>query len=193
MLGGIPREAVKRVVLEQLEPARNAWLVSHPVSRTGILLGRFLGCLVIATLSAVFTFGGAWAVVGMKTNVWHLPFFFGVATTLLLYVSLASAMLLLQLVSSSPMLMATGLAAVAALNGAVARPEGLKAVAGTGRIHDVVVSMAEILPRPVDVASLTDVYVQTGRITHYQYLWTPALFCVICLGLASWRFSRKNL
>ncbi|WP_162179784.1 hypothetical protein [Bryobacter aggregatus] len=62
--------------------------MSHPLSRASILLGRFLGCMVLAAGSLVYTFLGAWLVTGLKVNLWHWPFFFGILTTLLLYCSL---------------------------------------------------------------------------------------------------------
>ncbi|WP_031494803.1 hypothetical protein [Bryobacter aggregatus] len=44
-----------------LDPARNAWIVSHPLSRASILLGRFLGCMVLAAGSFVLYVPGSLA------------------------------------------------------------------------------------------------------------------------------------
>lgn len=176
-----------------LDPGRNAWLASHPISRSGILMGRFLGFFAIATASTAITFTGAWVVVGMKTNLWHLPFFFGMVTTLVLYASFSSVVLLLHMASSSPALMATGVSLIAVLSGAASRPEEVKGILGDGPVYGFLMAAASALPRVMEVGRLTDAYVQTGVITDHRHIWFSLTFGMICFALASWRFSRRDL
>jgi hypothetical protein len=89
--------------------------------------------------------------------------------------------------------MGTGISILAALNIAASRPAELAAILGPGWLLDAVTVAATLLPRPAEIARLTDAFVQTGALTGQSHLWASAVFGAICLTLASWRFARMDL
>lgn len=176
-----------------LDPARNAWLVSHAVSRRRILIGRYLGLVALAGATLLYTFAGAFVVTGLKVNLWHWPFFAGAAAALLLYCSLSASMLLLHVACSSPALMTTGAIAIGMINVAASKQIELRGLIGEGIIHTVITAAGRVFPRAAEMAQLTNEFVQTGKVENWTPLWASALFAIACLSLASWRFSQKDL
>jgi ABC-type transport system involved in multi-copper enzyme maturation permease subunit len=175
------------------EPARNAWLVSHSLSRTRILAGRYLGCVVLAAGMLLYTFAGAWVVTGLKVHLWHLPFFAGAATALVLYCALLAAMLFMHLLFSSPTLMATAAMAISMINLAASKKTELLGLTGDGVLYRVITAAGQALPRASEAAQLTNEYVQTGTVANWSPLWVSALFGFACLAMGSWRFSKRDL
>src|ERR1700754_5220661 len=72
------------------EPGRIELLLSKPVSRTRILLGRYLGNLLVVAANIVYLILGSWIVFGAKTGFWGLGFLLSsVFTTFVFAVLLA--------------------------------------------------------------------------------------------------------
>src|ERR1700722_16836116 len=57
-----------------LEPGRIELLLSKPLSRTHILLGRFAGNVLVVLLNTAFLVLGVWTILGVKTGIWSPSF-----------------------------------------------------------------------------------------------------------------------
>src|SRR5262245_37456073 len=68
-----------------LEPGRIELLLSKPVSRTHLLLGRYLGNLLIVAVNATYLVVGIWLILGLKTGIWNPDFLIAIATTVFLF------------------------------------------------------------------------------------------------------------
>jgi ABC-type transport system involved in multi-copper enzyme maturation permease subunit len=64
-----------------LEPGRIELLLSKPVRRWQILLGRYLGNLAVVGLNVAYLIAGVWLIFGWKTGVWSPGFLYAIATT----------------------------------------------------------------------------------------------------------------
>ena len=58
------------LVAAVFEPGRIELLLSKPVSRTHLLLGRYLGNVLVVAANMVYLVLGSWIIFGMKTDVW---------------------------------------------------------------------------------------------------------------------------
>jgi ABC-type transport system involved in multi-copper enzyme maturation permease subunit len=52
-----------------LEPGRIELLLSKPVSRTHILLGRYLGNVLVVSCNVIFLVLGVWTILGVKKGI----------------------------------------------------------------------------------------------------------------------------
>src|SRR5438270_8168440 len=57
-----------------LEPGRIELLLSKPVSRIHILLGRFAGNVLVVAGNITYLVLGVWAILGWKTGIWRPEF-----------------------------------------------------------------------------------------------------------------------
>src|SRR5277367_4578464 len=53
-----------------LEPGRIELVLSKPVSRVHILLGRFLGNTLVVASNIAYLVAGVWVILGAKTGIW---------------------------------------------------------------------------------------------------------------------------
>lgn len=65
-----------------LEPGRIELLLSKPISRTHLLLGRFLGNLMVVSFNIVYLVAGVWLILAFKTNIWRPEFLISIVSTI---------------------------------------------------------------------------------------------------------------
>src|ERR1700691_5638289 len=62
-----------------LEPGRIELVLSKPVSRVHILLGRYLGNVLVISTNVVYLALGVWIILGLKTKIWSPAFLISIA------------------------------------------------------------------------------------------------------------------
>ena len=85
-----------------LEPGRIELLLSKPVSRTHILLGRYAGQRA-GGLAATVTYLvlGVWTILGVKTGIWSPAFLISIATTTFIFAVLLAVVVLIGVLFES--------------------------------------------------------------------------------------------
>lgn len=66
--------ATASLVPNMLEKGSVDLMLSRPFARWQLLLGRYLGGLSIVAINVVYLIGGAWLILSIKTEFWHVPF-----------------------------------------------------------------------------------------------------------------------
>ena len=64
------------LVAAVFEPGRIELLLSKPVSRTRLLLGRYVGNVLVVAANIVYLTLGSWIIFGIKTGVWGAGYLF---------------------------------------------------------------------------------------------------------------------
>ena len=68
-----------------LEPGRISLLLAKPVGRTTLLLGRYLGNLLVVALNHIYLVGGVWLILGWKTNIWEARFLLAIPISIFIF------------------------------------------------------------------------------------------------------------
>jgi ABC-type transport system involved in multi-copper enzyme maturation permease subunit len=84
-----------------LEPGRIALLLSKPMGRTTLLLGRYVGNLLVVLLNHVYLIGSIWIIIGWKTGIWDLRFLLSIPVTVFMFAVLLCVVVLIGVVSES--------------------------------------------------------------------------------------------
>src|ERR1700676_4003607 len=84
-----------------LEPGRIEVLLSKPVSRTHILLGRYAGNVLVVSCNVVYLVLGVWTILGVKTGIWSAAFLVSIATTSFIFAVLLSVVVLMGVLFES--------------------------------------------------------------------------------------------
>ncbi|NUO83819.1 hypothetical protein HUU05_27400 [candidate division KSB1 bacterium] len=66
--------ATASLVPNMLDKGNIDWLLAKPISREALLVGRYLGGLMVVAFNVFYLIAGAWLILSMKTGVWHFPF-----------------------------------------------------------------------------------------------------------------------
>lgn len=84
-----------------LEPGRIALLLSKPLGRTTLLLGRYLGNLLVVLLNHVYLIVSIWLIIGFKTNIWETRFLLAIPISIFIFSVLLCVVVLIGVVSES--------------------------------------------------------------------------------------------
>jgi ABC-type transport system involved in multi-copper enzyme maturation permease subunit len=173
--------------------------LSRPVGRTKLLLSRYCGGLLLAAANLLYLFGSIWLIVLWKTGVAHPRFFlgglvilFGVAAMLafaFLIGVLTSSTAVSLMVTYAIFLFAAVLAGHDRISAAVSSEWSAQAIHA---LYWIFPKTAELFRETVTLVSGGETFSRLAPINSLAVFGTTALFGLVTLGLAAWRFSRKD-
>src|SRR6204780_3844172 len=82
------------LVAAVFEPGRIELLLSKPVSRTHILLGRYVGNLLVVAANIIYLVAGSWIIFGIKTEIWGTGFLVSSLFTIFIFGVLLAVLVL---------------------------------------------------------------------------------------------------
>jgi Cu-processing system permease protein len=84
-----------------LEPGRIALLLSKPIGRTTLLLGRYVGNLLVVLLNHIYLIGSIWIIIGIKTGIWDMRFLLSIPVSIFVFAVLLCVVVLIGVMSES--------------------------------------------------------------------------------------------
>ncbi|HYM12236.1 MAG TPA: ABC transporter permease subunit, partial [Bryobacterales bacterium] len=86
------------------EPGRIDLLLSKPISRVRLLLGRYVGTLAVIAANMAYLVLGVWLVLGAKTGIWNWSFLLAAALAVFAFAVILTVVLLVAVASNSGVL-----------------------------------------------------------------------------------------
>ena len=178
-----------------LSPGRIEHLLALPLRRWELLLGTFLGVLVLASAAALYGAGGLTLLFGIKAGVWTIRPLLSALLAVLAFVSVYAAMLLASLVVRSAVVSAGTGFAIFILGLAASHRDTLLPMFSPGVGRFTANAVTAFVPRIGKLADLA------GDLAGSQALATgPAVrtllgflaFGAFALALAAWHFEGKD-
>ena len=84
-----------------LEAGRISLLLSKPLSRTTLLMGRYVGNLLVVTLNHVYLVFSVWIILGWKTDIWEPRFLLAIPVSVFLFAVLLAVVVLVGVIWES--------------------------------------------------------------------------------------------
>jgi ABC-2 type transport system permease protein len=175
-----------------LEPGRIELLLSKPVSRAHILLGRFAGNVLVVSCNVVFLVLGIWIILGLKTGIWSPAFLISIATTVFIFAVLLSVVVLIGVLFQSAALSTMVTVALMIISPILAQTNTMLRLLSSEWSRTVWRALYYSLPKVYDVGKMTLDAIQSRTFNGYMPIWTSALFGVVVLGAALAIFSRSD-
>ncbi|MEP7217351.1 MAG: ABC transporter permease [Bacteroidota bacterium] len=186
------------IVPSMMEKGSIDLLLSKPISRTTMLLGRALGGLIAVTLNLFLFVFAIWALYGIATGVWVASFLIGAAIIpLFTFTVIYSGVILLNVITESwilPMIMVYTHVFIIG-NFLKGREETLFTFIGSDAIKRVIDGLYYALPQTFDLIGLgmaSSQYVMTSSIDNLVPFIQGTIFTVVMLSLAIWKFQKKD-
>jgi ABC-type transport system involved in multi-copper enzyme maturation permease subunit len=184
-------------------------LLSKPISRSRLLLFKYLGGLAFVFVNSAVLIGGVYVLVGLKTGIWAHGFLLTILLLTYFFAILYSISTLLAVLTQSTVvciLLSIKCWFLLLLVGWLHSPgEGSQ---GRSPAQKVVNGLHAVLPRPLELGKLTEQFLSKELLSDaerkargldepLQTSWAEALgvstaFIAVMLGLACWRFSAKD-
>lgn len=175
-----------------LEPGRIELLLSKPVSRTHILLGRYIGNVLVVSCNIAFLVLGVWIILGVKTGIWSPMFLLSIATTVFIFSVLLSVVVLIGVLFESAALATMVTVALMIMSPILAQTSTMLRLLSSEWSRQVWRTLYYALPKVYDVGKMTLDAIQSRTFDSYMPIWTSALFAAVMLGTALWLFSRRD-
>jgi ABC-type transport system involved in multi-copper enzyme maturation permease subunit len=174
------------------EPGRIELLLSKPVRRYHILLGRYLGNLLVIAFNMLYLVISVWLILGIKTDIWTHQFLYSAGLTIFVFAVLLTIVLLIAVLSESAVLATMVTFGVMIAGLIVAQKSTIERLLTSEWSRDVVRVLYYALPKVWDLGNISRKLVTGVPIEDWMPVWSSALFGVVILGTGLLVFSRRN-
>jgi len=174
------------------EPGRIELLLSKPVSRVHLLLGRYLGNVLVVAANIAWLVGGSWIIFGVKTGVWGVGFLLSAFFTVFIFAVLLSVLVLCGVLWDSAAIGIMAAFAMMVITPILAQKSTLERLLDSEWSRDVVRVLYYVLPKTSDISLIIRHLILGQAIDSWMPVWSTALFGVAVLGAGLWRFERRS-
>ncbi len=172
--------------------------LSRPVGRAQFLLSRYCGGLLLAAVNLLYLIGAIWLIIVFKTRVVHPRFLLGGAVILFTIATLLAFAFLIGVATSSTAVSLMATYAIFFLAAMLSARERIAAAMSSEWSANLVRALYWIFPKTAELGRAAVELVSGGGFRHLSQVnflavyGSTALFGIVSLGLAAWRFSRKD-
>lgn len=175
-----------------LEAGRIELLLSKPVTRTHILLGRYLGNLLVVALNVCYLVLGVWLILASKTGVWTADFLYAILTTVFIFAVLLSVIVLVSVLFESAALTVMVTFGLMLVSPILAQTKLMERLLSSQWSRNLWKGLYYVFPKVFDVARMTVDIVRGKDIGSLMPLWSSILFAAAVLAAGLFVFSRRN-
>jgi Cu-processing system permease protein len=180
------------LVAAVFEPGRIELLLSKPVSRAHLLLGRYAGNVMVVSANILYLVAGSWIIFGVKTGVWGTGFLLSSLCTIFIFAVLLAVIVLIGVLwdSSAVAIMATF--AIMLVTPILAQKATIERLLSSEWSRYVVRTLYYVLPKTSDVAVIIRRLILNEPIVSWMPVWSTALFGIVVLACGLWRFQKRS-
>jgi ABC-2 type transport system permease protein len=175
-----------------LEPGRIELLLSKPLSRTHILLGRFAGNVLVVFLNTSFLVLGVWTILGVKTGIWSPGFLIAIATTTFIFAVLLAVVVLIGVTLESAAAATMITVALMIISPILAQTSLMMRLLSSEWSRNLWRVLYYALPKVYELGKMTLDAIQSRTFAGFAPIWSSALFGAVMLGAALAIFARRD-
>ncbi len=175
-----------------LEPGRIELLLSKPVARHHILLGRYAGNLALVAINLAYLVLGVWLIVGWKTGVWRPGFLCAIVTATFIFAVLLSVIVLLSVLFESAALTVMVTFGLMLLSPILAQTRLMEKLLSSQWTRSLWKGLYYVFPKVYDVGKMTLDLVWGRPAGSWMPVWSSALFAAGVIALSLYVFSRRD-
>lgn len=175
-----------------LEAGRIELLISKPLRRAHILLGRYLGNLLVVALNVCYLVLGVWAIFGWKTGVWRAEFLYAILTTTFIFAVMLSVIVAASVLFESPAVSVMAVFGMMLVSPILAQTRLMERLLSSEWSRDLWKALYYVFPKVFDVGRMTLDLVNGRPAGSFMPVWSSALFAVGMLVAGLWLFARRD-
>ncbi len=175
-----------------LEPGRIELLLSKPVSRVHIILGRFAGNVLVVAANIAYLVTGVFLILSLKTGIWRFEFLWVIATSVLMFAVLLAVVVLVGVLWESTALATMITVGLMILSPILAQESTIMKLLSSEAYGAIWRALYNVLPKVYGIGKLTLDIVRRQPVTSLFPVWSSALFGAIVLAGAIYIFVRRD-
>jgi len=180
------------LVSVMFEPGRIELLLSKPVSRTHLLLGRYLGNLAVVAANVSYLTGGAWLIFGLKTGVWGGGFLLSALCMIFVFAVLLAVIVLAAVVLDSAVvatMITFGILFAAAI---LAQRFSIERLLSSESSRQLVELLYYVLPKTSDISGIVWKLSVQEPVESWMPVWSSGLFGAAVLAAGIRHFQKRS-
>jgi ABC-type transport system involved in multi-copper enzyme maturation permease subunit len=174
------------------EPGRIELLLSKPVSRTHLLLGRYAGNVLVVSANILYLVLGSWIIFGVKTGVWGAGFLLSSLCTIFIFSVLLAVIVLIGVLLDSSAVAIMVTFAIMIVTPILAQKATLERLLSAEWSRDVLRVLYYALPKIWEVRGITQNLIMNKPVESWMPIWSTAIFGAVVLGIGIWRFQKRT-
>jgi ABC-type transport system involved in multi-copper enzyme maturation permease subunit len=174
------------------EPGRIELLLSKPVERYHILIGRYLGNLLVVASNVFYLIFSVWLIFGVKTGVWTAGFLWSSALIVFIFAVLLTVVVLVGVLWESAVVATMVTFGIMIISPILAQQTVLERLLTSEWSRNVVRVAYYVLPKVFDVGRIARSLVLGESVGNWMPMWSSALFGAAILSVGLYVFARRN-
>lgn len=176
-----------------LEAGRISLLLSKPLTRPMLLMGRFAGNLLIVALNHVYLICTIWAIIGLKTGIWDTRFLLAIPVSIFIFAVLLCIVVLIGVVSESAALSVMVPVALMLISSILAQRQVVVKLLSSEWSRELWMALYWIVPKVFDLGSaLKQTILYDRSVNWFTPIWTSAVFGIVVLSGAIAVFQKRD-
>lgn len=176
-----------------LEAGRISLLLSKPLTRTRLLMGRYLGNVCVVALNHIYLICSVWLIIGIKTHIWEPRFLLAIPISIFIFAVLLCVVVLIGVVSESAALSVMVAIALMLVSTILAQRQIVVKLLSSQWSRDLWLALYWIVPKVFDLgAAMKQIILYDRQADWTTPIWTSALFGIVVLSTAVYAFQKRD-
>lgn len=175
-----------------LEPGRIGLLLSKPLDRVTLLMGRYLGTALIVSANIIYLIGSIWIIVGIKTDLWYPEFLFAIPITIFVFAVLLCVITFIGVLFESASVAVMVSVALMFISGVLAQKDNVVKLLSSEFARDLWTGLYWSLPKVWDLGKSMMNLISDRQASWVTPAWTSAVFGVVVLAAAIQIFRKRD-
>ena len=176
-----------------LEKGNIDLILSKPVSRAQVILGKFFGGTAMVFINLFYAIFMLWVLIGLKFDVWELEFLLTSVSITLAFASIYSLIIFIGIVTRSTMLsMVISYLIFFVFSPLLSSRETIFAFVGDGLMKIIFEILYYLVPQTSDLSAITTSFALGSPIENPAVLLSTILYIILILYSSIFIFSKKD-
>ena len=180
------------LVAAVFEPGRIELLLSKPISRTHLLLGRFLGNVLVIAANILYLVIGSWIIFGLKTQIWGIGFLVSSFFTIFVFAVMLAVLVLAGVLWDSAAIGIMTTFAIMIVTPILAQRATIERLLDSEWSRNVVRVLYYALPKTAEISVIIRHVILNQPVESWMPVWSTAIFGAVVLGTGLWLFRRRT-
>ncbi len=175
-----------------LEPGRIELILSKPVSRIHIMLGRYAGNVLVVAANTTYLVLGVWLILSAKTGIWRPEFLWSILATVFIFAVLLAVVVLIGVLWESTALATMVTVGLMILSPILAQTSTMMKLLSSESYRNAWRFLYNVLPKIYGIGTMTLDVVRQKPVTDFFPIWSSAIFGAAVLSAAIYVFVRRD-
>lgn len=185
--------SVSSFIPSMLEKGNIDLLLSKPISRSNIIIAKFLGGILLVFISLIYLLGSVWLILSLKSGFWNFSFLYAIFGLTLSFAIIFSFTIFIGLISQSTILsILTSIFLLIICFFLANREAGIFVLVSNEIAQFILNFLYYVLPKTSDINKITVDVITKKEVESYMPVITSVLFMLVTLSASIFYFRKKD-